>query len=206
MVKDAFAWMDTPESTVSVKPLEPLPTITPDQTVPSLAPPTQSLPTEHVSAIPDLPELMTSVFNLADVELTATITDSVSVSATPDSTESTELVSPELLAHLPAPEMLKEPVSAMLASPCTVTIVPDAHSELSSIMPLKNVFLSVDKTQHMMPLNKDASVSVDTEFSTRFAPSAQPITSSKTTIVSLAQSTLTTIQPAEDANAKMDSF
>ena len=74
MVKDAFAWMDTQESTASAKPLEPQPT-TPDPTVPSLAPPILFLPTESAFARPDSPESMASVFKPADAEPTATITD-----------------------------------------------------------------------------------------------------------------------------------
>ena len=138
---------------------------------------------------------------------TVTIMDWDSVFATQDSTKpQTDHAWLELLALLPAPEMLKESVFVTPASPCTAITALNAHSELSSTIPPKIAFLCVEKTQPMMQLLKDAAVFQDMPSTTKSVPSAQLTTSFKITTVLPVQLTQFTIRLPKSVIAQKDSF
>lgn len=77
------------------------------------------------------------------------------VYAIKDSIELIILVLPVLLVLQAPLELQMELVFAMLDWPDMAISVPDAPTEPSSILQLKNVFSYADKTQHMTQSNKN---------------------------------------------------
>jgi hypothetical protein len=162
---------------------------------------------DHVSAQQD--SLSSTIFasKQADVEPTVTTMDWDSVFATQDSTKpQTDHAWLEPLVLLPAPGTLKEFAFAMQVLLCTVITALSAHLELFSTIPPNSVFLSVEKTQLMMQLLRDADVFQDTPFTTKSVTSAQPTTSFKITTVLHAQLTLFTVPLPKSVIVQKDSF